>query len=267
MRTSAIRMAVYLAIVMAAAPGAVAGADQHPSSIDSGALAAVFRGAQEVDLAESRAPSVVALREVVGIPPPAEKVLVRTFKREALPDALKPAFEKPGVVGVTIQGRYVAVIESEFEKEQADVLGHELVHAYITLASPKPLPFWFQEASAVHFSIDKARKFYGGPSRDQVGVMVGRTVELDETYKQKLHSFHYLIGKVGRERFYEWHRNAVMTGVVDAGPLLGLPPKGESDPPGFRKPLPRWLLAAAAAVVVVVAGIGFYVSRRPKEYW
>ncbi len=83
----------------------------------------------------------MTLRDVIKIPPPITPVLVKTFKRENLPEALKPAFPNPGVMGVTIFGRFVAILDTPFEKEREDLLRHELVHAYITMACPKPLPF------------------------------------------------------------------------------------------------------------------------------
>jgi hypothetical protein len=224
-----------------------------------------FEGAQAMDLAKSKVPSVVALREVVKIPPPDVPVLVKTFRRDSLPPALRPAFPKPEVSGVTIAGRYVAIIETEFTKEYDDILAHELVHAYITLASPGPLPVWFQEGSAVHFSIDKGWKFYGKPSDNQTGVTIGRKVELPEFYKNKLQNFHFLMEKVGKAEFYKWYREAVMTGNVDARPLLGLKP--DEKPKAFRRPVPIWAIALVAAAVVGISAVGYLAMRRERDIW
>jgi hypothetical protein len=232
---------------------------------DSAALDDAFRGAQVIDLAKSRVPSVVALREVVKIPPPAEPVLVKTFRRDGLPPAIRPAFSKPETNGVTIGGRYIAIIHTEFSKEYDDVLSHELVHAYISLASPKPLPTWFHEGSAVHFSIDKNWKFYGKPSDSQAGVMVGQKVELPEFYKNKLQNFHYLIEKVGKPKFYKWYREAVMTGVVNARPLLGLTPVAKRTP--FTKAIPVWAIVLAGMVVAGISVAGYYAMRRERDVW
>ena len=113
--------------------------------------------------------------------PASEPVLVKVFARNHLPPVLQPAFSRPGVSGVTIDGRYIAILQTEFRKEYEDILGHELVHAYVSLVSPKPLPFWFQEGGAVHLSMGKGRKFYGQPSKTEAHVTVGRVVELDPT--------------------------------------------------------------------------------------
>ncbi len=242
-----------------------AGLAQMRTSLDE--LAAAFESARVVDLRTSRVPSVITLREVVKIPPPSEPVLVKVYRREDLPAVLQPAFAKPGVNGVTIQGRYVAILHTELRKEYQDILSHELVHAYASLVSPEPLPFWFQEGGAVLFSMGKGRKFYGQPSKTEVGVTVGRVVDLDPTYKQKLQSFNYLIGKVGKRRFYEWYRNAVMTGVVDASTLLERSPSPAAAKRGFGRVLPMWLWIVGGIVVIVVAVIGFYAARRDADYY
>lgn len=234
-------------------------------SFDPAALQEAFKGAEHVDLKTSKVSSVVKLRNDVKIPPPSQIVLVKTFKRNTLPSVLEPVFVNPNVSGVTIAGRYVAIIQTDLTKEYNDVLSHELVHAYISLSCPKPLPFWFQEGAAVHFSTDKTLKFYGQPSKDQTGVMIGKTVELDDTYKQKLQSFHFMIEKAGDKKFNAWFRDAVMTGKVDPRPLLGLsdtPPAQHSQ----HKLLPIWMIAVIAGIVVTVVVIGIYAARRDDGY-
>lgn len=234
-------------------------------TMDTSSLDSAFAGARTVDLTTSSNHSVQTLRDIIGIPAPREPVLVKTFRRDRMPEALRPAFETPQVSGVTIHGRYIAIIHTEFSKEYDDILSHELVHAYITLASPKPLPLWFQEASAVHFSIDKGSKFYGKPAEDQVGVMVGRKIELPEYYKNKLQNFHFLIEKVGKPRFYEWYRQAVVSGVVDARPLLGLE-RGTSRP-APRSTIPVWAFAVGAGIVLAVSIAGYYAMKRERDIW
>jgi len=235
--------------------------------VDMAGVTAAFQGARELDLRTSKVSSVVALRDVIKIPPPSQSVLVKTFRRSALPEALKPAFARPEVSAVTIGGRFVAIIHTDLASEYEDVLRHELVHAYITLASPKPLPFWFQEGSAVYFSTGKARKFYGQASTDHPGMIVGKTVELDPVYKQKLHSFQYMVQTAGDERFRKWFRRAVVSGQVDARTLTGEPKASAAPLRDSQRPLPVWLMAAIGVVVVVVMVIGFHVSRRDRDYY
>lgn len=236
-----------------------------PTSYDVAALGAAFQDAERVNLSTSMVPSVVKLREIVKIPPPSTIVLVKTFNRDSLPAVLQPAFQNPGVAAVTIGGKYVAVIHTDLKKEYDDVLSHEMVHAYISLASPKPLPFWFQEGSAVHFSTDKARKFYGQASKDQIGVMVGRTMELNEDYKRKLQSFHFLIEKAGEKKFNAWFRDAVTTGTVNPRPLMGLS-ETPSKTHHSTKRFPPWLIGAIVGIVVAVILIGYHVARRDDSY-
>ncbi|MGQ9764836.1 MAG: hypothetical protein ACUVRI_08115 [Armatimonadota bacterium] len=225
------------------------------------ALREAFRGARVVDLRTSEVSSVVTLRDVVKIPPPSTPVLVKVFRKNELPPVLREVFVRPGVSGVTIFGRYVAILETEFRKEQEDILRHELVHAYITLVSPRPLPLWFQEASAVMFSTGKSRKFYGKPSETYPRMIVGKLVELHQLYSQKLHSFEYLLERAGKKRFYSWLRSCVVTGEVDPGVLLdeNKAHVGTVEKKGIG--LPVWLWFVVGTVVVVVLILGFYLTR------
>lgn len=224
-----------------------------------------FRGAQVVDLTKSNVPSVVKLRSAVKIPPPPESVLVKAFSRDQIPPAIQPAFAEPNVKGVTINGRYVAILHTEFSKEYDDVLAHELVHAYISLASPRELPKWFQEGSAVHFSTDKDWSIYAKPAGETGRVLVGRRVDLPNYYTNKLHNFHYLIERVGKPKFYKWYKEAVVTGTVNARPLLGLTATKERTT--FRKPVPIWAIALAVLVMAGISVAGYYAMRREKDIW
>lgn len=251
----------YLVLLFILASGIDAFADDSQLDIQANQeeLHAAFAGGQKIDLRTCKVQSVVTLRDKIKIPPPTETVYVKVFKKGLLPDVLMPVFSDPHLMGVTISGRYIAILHTDFPKEYNDILRHELVHAYITLASPNPLPFWFQEGSAVYFSTDKDVKFYGKPSKTQAYVMIGKTVELNDQYKQKLESFHILIDKVGEKKFFEWYKNAVVTGVVDARPLLGLKPVSHMPAKDNVRSMPWLLIAAGTGVVlVVVIVIGFY---------
>ena len=232
----------------------------------SSALNAAFVGARIVDLRTSRVSSVVTLRDKVGIPAPSTPVLLKVFDRKSLPPVLRSIFADPRKAAVTIDGRYVAVIRTELHDEYDDLVRHELVHAYITLASPKPLPLWFQEGSAVHYSMGKDWKFYGQPSRDQVGVVVGKTVELPEDYKQKLQTFNYIMQTCGEKKFNAWYKEAVESGNVDPRPLLGLEKNG--NPRIDRRREVRELILGVLATVVVfgVVFLAYFSSKRSDYY-
>ena len=241
----------------------------HCEAVSSGSgLDYEFRDAKRIDLRTSTVSSVVTLREVVKISPPHEPILVKIFYEGKLSPLMKSVFQDQKIRGMTINGKYIAILHTDFDKEYQDVLKHELVHAYITLASPQPLPFWFQEGSAVHFSTDKPKKFYGKPSETHVGVMEGKVVEVADTYKQKLQSFHFLIEKAGKKKFYEWYKQAVESGNVDARPLMGLKPLDETEDKTSisKKPIPVWLWAVIGGVVIIVGIIGFYASQRDNSY-
>ena len=247
---------------------AISASASTPLMATESELEAAFGGAEKVDLRTCQVPSVVKLRDVVKIPPPDEPVLVKTFKRGSFPEVLQPIFENKQIAGVTINGRFVAILHTDLHREYDDVLAHELVHAYITMVSPKPLGFTFQEASAVHFSTDKARKFYGQPSEDQTGMMVGRTVELTDAYKQKLRYFHFLIETSGEEKFYEWYKQAVLTGDTSARELVGL----EGDEKLLvqkqeKKSLAVWIGLGIVAVLIALVIMGIYVSRRETDLY
>lgn len=226
----------------------------------------VFRDAKKVDLRTCKAGSVVKLRDVVKIPPSGTPILVKTFTATKLPDVLKSSFSRPGTLGVTINGKYIAILKTEFQDEYRDVLNHELVHAYITLACPKPLNFSFQEASAVYFSTNTDQKLYGKPNEKKIGVTDVKAIKLPDDYSQKLGNFQFLVERVGQDKFFTWYRSAVMTGHVDARPLLGFaeePKKKNVVKGGFGG---RWMAIAAGGVIIGVIVIGIVVARRSVEY-
>jgi hypothetical protein len=232
-----------------------------------GALAEAFVGAEKVDLRTCDVSSVVTLREKVGIPPPSTPVLVKVFERNALPAVLRPSFAQEGAAGVTINGKYIAIIKTELRDEYADILRHELVHAYITLASPAPLPLWFQEGSAVHYSMGKNRKFYGQAVKEQPGVVIGKTVELPESYKQQLQTFNYILDTVGEQQFNAWYKEAVMTGNVDPRPLLGLDSQTAQGSKRSGKRPTLWLLGVMGGILAVALVVAFIAARQNREYY
>lgn len=229
-------------------------------------LRRLFRDGARIDLRTCTAASVVKLRKTVGVRPPSTVVLVKEFAPQTLPAELGPAFARPNTQAVTINGRFIAILKTDFHQEYQDVLNHELVHAYISLAAPKPLPFWFQEASAVHFSTDADRKVYGKPSEKYAGVTEAKVAELPEDYQRKLQSFHFLIERGGAQKFYKWYKNAVATGDVDARPLLGLPKLAVPKPERHGDSTLLWAGVGAGCVVVVVLVGGFFAARRRDDF-
>ncbi len=236
-----------------------------PQYITQSELDKAFEGAEVVDLATSNVPSVVKLRDGVKLAPPHQKVLVKSFEDGNIPDVLYPIIGDQKIRGVTINGKYVVVKDTEYEKEYNDVLAHELVHAYITLISPRKLPFWIQEGSAVHFSTDKKRKFYGKTVEGKTGVLQGKVAEIPQDYKDKLHNFHYLIEKAGKDRFYEWYRYTIETGDVDATTLLGVGGTSDEVKEEDETGISVWIVVAGIGVIMVVSVIGIYAAKKQME--
>lgn len=214
-------------------------------------------------LATSDVKSVVKLREWVKIPPPPGFIYVRKYaSTSSMPPEVAEIFgklagsgDKSHVRGVNIQGRYVALLETEYHDELVDTLAHELVHAYLTVASGVDLPVWFQEGAAVYFSTGKESKLYGKTGDPRM-----KQVTIPENYKTKLYSFQHIERKVGRKKLFEFIRESVETGEVDPRGALGLGPRVESD----RRPI--WQ-AVVLVVVVAVAIFALWYRSSRSEGW
>lgn len=218
------------------------------------ALAAEFLTGDPYLLANNDVRSVVTLRKTVKIPPPPGFVYVKTYKTaKSMPPVVADVFQRltpeegAKVQGVTIRGRYIAILKSDYAEQNADSLAHEMVHAYITLVSPSELPKWFQEGSAVYFTGGSEYSYYikNGDTRiAQVGI--------PEDYKRKLYAFQHLEHDLGKKKLYEFVRKSVVTGVVDARPALGIKPnKPQPKPPVW----PIYAICGGAAALVAIAAI------------
>ena len=222
------------------------------------ALAAEFLTGDTHLLSTSRAKSVVRLREQVKVPPPAGFVYVRKYASpSAMPPVVRQAFAQPRadgarVQGISIRGRYIALLDTEYDEELADNLAHELVHAYLTLASKGDLPGWFQEGAGVYFSLGSKEKLYpnmNDPSQS-------KDVRAPGDYKSALYSFQYIEHKMGRARLYEFIRRAVETGDPDPRWALGMKPLGQQESPapssGHGLPLAGFIVAGVVAALIIV---------------
>lgn len=227
------------------------------------ALTAEFLTGDAYLLSTSKVKSVVKLREWVKIPPPSGFVYVKKYPdKSAMPDEVADVFERlkgsepADVRGATIYGRYIALLEGEYHDELEDNLAHEMVHAYITLVSPSPLPLWFQEAAAVYFSTGKESKLYGKTGDPK---MVQMTIP--EDYKRKLYSLKYVESKVGRKKLFEYVKESVETGNVDSRKALGL--SSEQVIEDDQSP-PYAILIGGG--VIILAVIGWAVLRRDRGW-
>ncbi len=222
-------------------------------------LVGEFLQGDAYDLSTSEIGSVIKLREWVKVAPPEGLVYVRKYQEgDKVPEQVSQAFaqmsERPDgakVQGITIYGRYIAVLHSKYHDELVDTIAHELVHAYITLASPRQLPRWFQEGAAVYFSTGKDTKLYG-----ITGDPVMRQVTLPEDYKTRLYSFQYIEKKAGRPKLFQFVRDAVDTGKPKPREALGL-----AQPPKPFKP-PIFLISCVVGGVAILFGGAWYISNR-----
>jgi len=207
--------------------------------------------------------SVVKLREWVKIPPPGGFVYVRKYPdKSAMPREVADVFEQlkgsepTDVRGVTIYGRFIALLEGEYHDELEDNLAHEMVHAYITLASPNPLPVWFHEATAIYFSTGKESKLYGKTGDPK---MVQMTIP--EDYKKKFYSLKYIESKVGREKLFEFVKESVETGNVDSRKVLGL----NLNPSKEDKQSPPYIIIIGGGAIILAVVI-WAVLRRERDW-
>jgi hypothetical protein len=230
------------------------------------AMAAEFLKGDTYTLSTAQISSVVTLRKSVKIPPPAGFVYVREYSSQAsMPPVVRQAFvsltrtDNAHVEGVTIHGRYIALMKSDFHRELEDNLAHEMVHAYLTLACKGPLPTWFQEAAAVYFSLGEDSRYYN-KTNDPAVI---KDMRLPEDYKGNLHLFQYLEDKVGKDKLYEFIREAVRTGNPDARTALGLKAPGPKEQPRVV----RIPVVPIAFVVIVVGGIVGWIAWQRRETW
>jgi hypothetical protein len=161
-----------------------------------------------VDLATSKDPAVISLRQKVGIPPPPGFVYVRFYyTRQAMPELLQLSFKNPDVKGVTIFTRYVAILADKSDlqaKSLPKTISHELVHAYLKsvqgVTDLDAFPLWFDEGMAVHFSGSSIPSCvytdYGS------GVLTSCTTS-PQDYQQYAANFDFLEAKLGQAHFLE----------------------------------------------------------------
>jgi hypothetical protein len=219
-----------------------------------------------VDLSKSDDPAVKALRNQVGLPPPAGYIFVRFYtSRAAMPDLLQRAFDDPQVAGVTIYTRYVAILEEEKFTVEEQILqsqtlpgthSHELVHAYINASlgpqNTAEMPIWYHEGIASYFS--------GSAATHRVEVPGGLTVVqvAPEDYQQYDLNFRYLEDEYGKSKL----NNLVRQSVEQADARVLLTGLGISDEAQLIERALAWeqafirrrgLILAGMAILAVLA--------------
>jgi hypothetical protein len=176
---------------------------------------------ERIDLAQSKDPAVVKLRDEIGIPPPSGWIFVRYYpSRQAMPERVRYAFDNPQVAGVTILSKYIAIISEPKaswaeralqELASPDILSHELVHAYVNsvLASnnhslSESFPLWFDEGLASYIS-----------HSDTPHSIITQNLTINQTATEEYQSyvliFKFLQNRLGQKRLNEKIRLALET--------------------------------------------------------
>jgi hypothetical protein len=232
---------------------------------EQAALAAEFLSGDTYVLSTSEIKSVVRLRQSVRIPPPSGFVYLRKYaSTSSMPPVVRQAFrglsrsKQVRVQGVTMRGRYIAILHSEYPDEFRDVLAHEMVHAYLSLAAGTNLPTWFQEGAAVYFSTGAGKLYNHGKDASMM-----EDVTMPGDYKSALHSFEFIEKKVGREKLFEFIRHGVETGSPDPRWALS----GVDSAPPEPLPLARivvWVILIGGALAGLIAALKYW---RREEMW
>ena len=169
-----------------------------------------------VSLATSDDPAVMQMRDETGIKPPDGYIFVRFYSsREAMPDIVKRAFSKEGIVGVTIFMRYIAVLstkESDWQQQALQfqalpkTISHELIHAYLNsflgMKNLDALPKWYSEGLAIYYSRSCENNTIVSPN-----FTISTTSPAN--YKQYNLNFKYLETKLGRKHLLELIKQSI----------------------------------------------------------
>jgi HEAT repeat protein len=254
-----------------AQPGA--GSAARATDIPSGTL---------VSFADLQDPAIIKLRDLAKIPVPQGYVYLWTFpSRVAMPESLRTFFADPAVRGITLLTRYVIILDDAqarsggnaglarfYQDQRAEVVSHELVHAYTkSVIGPQnalALPEWFNEGLAVYFSETSQKNSY---TFYESGGLVTVTSSTPDNYLLYRDAFRYLAETYGQERFYAVLRETLSTGdpavlyrplgIANEDELLRLAGNGEEN--RFR--------LAGLGVFVAGAGAGFLLTRRARKVY
>lgn len=196
--------------------------------------------------------ALATLRDRVKLPAPPGGAVVRLYSsREDMPGPIRSLFGQD-TAGVTHWRRYIAVLKEErSQKEIADIVSHELVHAYLlTLLGPDGdrLPKWFHEGAALYLS--GGRTQYVSVSdfgRERVSYS-------PRDYNEFRLAFRYIAETFGRDAVNTFIREAVRQRSVSR-PLLAA--TGASDYSVLRQDAWAWhRRKSVLRALAVLAGAG-----------
>jgi hypothetical protein len=147
-------------------------------------------------------PAVEKIRSELAIAPPPGFIYMRQYASvDAMPALVQKRFADPGVAGVTLNTRYIAVLADPRSLASGTVpktVSHELIHAYLNAAGGaknlRAFPAWYDEGMAIYFS---------GSSDPActIGDSSGQNCQTPEKYREYTDNFNYLESQLGSEPF------------------------------------------------------------------
>ncbi len=208
---------------------------------------------------DSADPAIRRLRDSAGLAPPPGGAVVRIYPTPAgMPPGIRRLFRED-TAGITYLTRYIAIwTEGRSEEEVADLLSHELVHAYIlTLLGleAQSLPQWFHEGSALYLSGGKTQYV----SHQDYGHT--RVSWSPRDYNEWRRAFQYLDRRFGREETERFIRKAVEQ--RDATRALREVFGMEDYAALARRARRRWMMdqTTRAALILAAIGVAGYLLR------
>mgnify|MGYP001028482335 CR=1 FL=1 len=202
--------------------------------------------------AHSDDPAISRLRDSARLAPPAGGAVVRVYPTPSeMPPGIRRLF-RGETAGVTFLTRYVAIwTEGRPEEETADLLSHELAHAYILSVlglEAHRLPQWFHEGAALYLSGGRTQYI----SHQDYGIT--RVSWSPRDYNEWRRAFRYLEQLSGREETLRFIRKAVETRDAEGAlrQVFGLSGYRELA----RQARRRWVLEQAARAGAILGALG-----------
>jgi len=224
-----------------------------------------------VNLETSPDPAVKLLRDEAGFDPPNGFIFVRKYaSRDSMPGIVRRFFLNDSVSGVTVFGRYIAILEENEivwplralkTLSLPETISHELIHAYVISSqgstNQDPFPRWFQEGVAIYLSGSNHQHSIFMPD-----FSVRTTSPKD--YEDFGLIFDYLEGIHGRKKFLTMIHKALDEG--DEAILyrdLDIADYNELLTNAYKWRLEKFLFRAGVAVLIfLLAGLFLY-NRLP----